>query len=156
MSLAFLSPLSRAASLALGGLLLAATSALANPVINVELDRAQLVKLAPGAVTLVVGNPVVADITLLKTNGTVVVTGRSFGTTNLIALDAQGEKIDEAMIKVTHNTNVVTVMRGTLQQSYACNPRCAPTVTLGDDNKYMDESIAAIKNRNAISLSGGK
>ena len=43
--------------------------------IAVTLDQAKIVKLAPGAATLIVGNPMIADVTMLKNNNTMVITG---------------------------------------------------------------------------------
>ena len=56
--------------------------------IAVTLDQAKIVKLAPGTATLIVGNPMIADVTMLKNNNTMVITGKGFGQTNLIAIDA--------------------------------------------------------------------
>jgi len=124
--------------------------------IVVNLDRARIVRLPEGTHTLIVGNPLVADVTMLKGNGSMVVTGRSFGATNMISLDAQGNAIDETMIKVTASEQSLIVLRGSAQESYSCNPRCAPTVALGDDGKFMNESVNNIKARNGAAISGGK
>ena len=67
--------------------------------IVVSLDRARIVKVPAGTQTLIIGNPLVADVTMLKGNGSMVVSGRSFGTTNLISLDSSGNAIDETTIK---------------------------------------------------------
>jgi Flp pilus assembly secretin CpaC len=124
--------------------------------ILVTLDRARIVKVPEGTQTLIIGNPLIADVTMLKGNGSMVVTGRSFGSTNLISLDSSGNAVDETTIKVTGGEQTITVLKGTAQESYSCNPRCAPTVALGDDGKYLSESIANVKSRNGASLSGGK
>jgi Flp pilus assembly secretin CpaC len=124
--------------------------------ILVTLDRARIVKVPEGTQTLIIGNPLIADVTMLKGNASMVVTGRSFGSTNLISLDSSGNAVDETTIKVTGGEQTLTVLRGMAQESYSCNPRCAPTVALGDDGKYMGESIANARSRNGASLSGGK
>lgn len=124
--------------------------------IVVSLDRARIVKVPAGTQTLIVGNPLVADVTMLKNVGSMVVTGRSFGQTNLISLDAAGNSIDETLIKVTPGMQSLVVLRGMEQESYSCNPRCAPTVALGDASKYMSDTINNVKTRTAVELSGGK
>ena len=63
-----------------------AMPALAMETVIVALDRAKIVKVPSGTQTMVIGNPLVADVTLLKGNDTMVLTGRSFGSTNLILL----------------------------------------------------------------------
>ena len=124
--------------------------------VMVALDRARIIRVPDGTQTLIIGNPMIADVTLLKNNHSMVITGRAFGATNLIALDGSGNPVAESTIKVTANDQSVVVMRGGAQQSYSCNPRCSPTVTLGDEPKYMNESIGAVRARNGASAGGGK
>ena len=124
--------------------------------IVVSLDRARIVKVPAGTQTLIIGNPLVADVTMLKGNGSMVVSGRSFGTTNLISLDSSGNAIDETTIKVIASNQSLVVLRGTSQESYSCNPRCAPTVALGDDTKFMPEGITNVRTRTGAAMSGGK
>jgi hypothetical protein len=124
--------------------------------IAVALDRAKIVKVPEGTQTLIIGNPLVADVTMLKGNGSMVVTGRSFGATNLIWLDSAGNSIGETMVKVSPAEQSMVVLRGLVQESYSCNPRCSPTVALGDDSKYMNDGIANVKSRNGAALAGGK
>src|SRR6187402_558866 len=52
--------------------------------INVILDQATLVKMPDRVATLVIGNPVVADATV-QASGWMVITGKGYGMTNLIA-----------------------------------------------------------------------
>ena len=124
--------------------------------IVVNLDRARIVKVPHGVQTMIIGNPLIADVTMLKGNTSMIVTGRSFGSTNLITLDATGNTVDETTIRVTAGEQSLVVMRGNSQESYSCNPRCAPTVALGDDPKFMGDSIANVKTRTGAALSGGK
>src|SRR5688572_17905805 len=62
--------------------------------IKVYLDQARLLKLPDGTATLVVGNPLIADVAV-QSGGTLVVTGKGYGNTNLIALDRSGALIME-------------------------------------------------------------
>jgi hypothetical protein len=113
--------------------------------IIVDIDYARVVKIPSGAQTLVIGNPLVADVTMLKSNQLMVITGKSFGTTNLIVLDSAGQQVGESMITVVPANDKLVVMRGPHRESYSCNPDCMPTVDLGDDHAYMGEVIAAVK-----------
>ena len=145
------------ASACLLGLLGFAGAALADTKgIIVNLDRAKIVKVPQGVQTMIIGNPLVADVTILKGNASMIVTGRSFGSTNLITLDSAGNTIEETMIRVVASDQSLVVMRGTSQESYSCNPRCAPTVALGDDSKFMSDSLANVKTRSSAALTGGK
>ncbi|WP_204349909.1 pilus assembly protein N-terminal domain-containing protein, partial [Serratia marcescens] len=68
-------------------------------VVTVFVDNAKIVRLPERTQTVVVGNPIIADVTLQK-NGVLVLTGKSFGTTNLIALDGTGTMLAESTIRV--------------------------------------------------------
>src|ERR1700683_4982881 len=99
--------------LALGGAQGSANAAAAVPVLNVTLDQAKIARIPEGTVTLVIGNPIVADVTMIKGSDAMVVTGKGFGETNLIALDSKGGVIDEQTIRVIPTGSVLVVQRGT-------------------------------------------
>jgi len=106
--------------------------------IVVQTDHAQVLKLPPKATTIIIGNPMIADVSVQK-NGSMVVTGKSFGTTNLIAQDSTGAVIGESLIRVEAATEgVVVVQRGMERETYSCQPRCQPTLALGDVNRHFD------------------
>jgi Flp pilus assembly secretin CpaC len=56
----------------------------------VTIDQARVVNVPTGTEALIVGNAAIADLTLLKQGATMIVTGKGFGETNFIALDAKG------------------------------------------------------------------
>ena len=56
-------------------------------------------KLPEKVATIVVGNPLIADVSV-QSGGLVVVTGKGYGTTNLIALDRAGAVLMERSIVV--------------------------------------------------------
>ena len=68
--------------------------------VTVVVDRAKIIRLPEKTQTVVIGNPAVADISIQK-NGVVVLTGKSFGVTNFIAMDSAGNQIAEAKVSVT-------------------------------------------------------
>lgn len=118
-------------------------------VIEVTLDKAKVLRMPPKAETIVVGNPGIADVTTLK-NGLVVVTGKGFGETNIIFLDGAGGAIQEAGVRVMASTSLMVVQRGAARESYACQPRCQPTVSLGDSLSYLTDTSGQITARNAV------
>lgn len=97
----------------------------------VTVDQAFVLRLDSPAGAVVIGNPAIADATIMDTQ-TLVITGRSFGTTNLIVLNGNGETILEQTITVQGAHNQVTVYRRDVRQSYSCTPICAPTLNVGD------------------------
>ncbi len=72
-------------------------------------------------------------------NGVLILTGKSFGSTNLIALDNSGTLIAETMIRVEASREAtITVQRGMDRESLSCTPNCQPSAQLGDAAKYFD------------------
>ena len=123
--------------------------------IAVVLDQAKIARLPQGTATLIVGNPMIADVTMLKNNNTMVITGKGFGQTNLIAIDASGSLIEEQQIRVLPSKTLVVLQSGSSRMSYACNPDCMPTVQLGDDDKIFTEAGTQISTRNGYASGGG-
>jgi Pilus formation protein N terminal region len=105
--------------------------------IAVNVDQAKLLKLPAKVSTIVVGNPLIADVTL-QTGGIVVVTGKGYGATNFIAMDRSGEVLVDRLIQVEGPTDqVVTVYRGVDRETYTCQPICQRRATLGDNDTYF-------------------
>ena len=128
------------------GLLLTPAMALADPgpeskSIAVNVDQAKLVKLPPKVATIVVGNPLIADVTL-QPGGLIVVTGKGYGATNFIAMDRAGEVLVDRIIQVEGPTDqLVTVYRGIERESYTCMPICQRRVTLGDGDDFFKAAM---------------
>ena len=123
-------------------------------VLAVTLDQAKVAKLPPGTTTLIIGNPMIADVTMLKHSDSMVITGKGFGQTNLIAIGANGSIIDEKQLLVVPAKTVVVLQSGASRVSYACNPDCMPTVQLGDDEKSFSEAGGQISTRNGYAAGG--
>ncbi len=131
-----------------------AISQTSNTLIAVTLDQAKIAKLPSGATTLIIGNPMIADVTMLKNNNSMVITAKGFGQTNLIAIDAEGSVIEEAQVRVLPAKTVLVLQNGSSRISYACNPECMPTVQLGDDDKMFTEAGGQISTRNSYAAGG--
>lgn len=116
--------------------------------IAVILDQAKIAQLPQGTTTLIVGNPMIADVTMLKNNNTMIITGKGFGQTNLIAIDAAGSLIEERQIQVLPAKTVLVLQNGSSRISYSCNPACMPTVQLGDDDKTFKDAGEQMSTRN--------
>lgn len=125
----------------------------ANGSVTVQLDHARVVRLPERTQTVIVGNPIIADVTVQR-NGILVVTGKSYGTTNLIALDSAGALLAESMISVEAATeSVVTVQRGLSRESYSCTPTCQPSLRLGDSPSHFDGVGSQATRRNELATS---
>ena len=128
--------------------------------ISVNVDQAKLVRLPGKIATIVVGNPLIADVTL-QAGGIVVVTGKGYGATNFIALDRAGEVLVDRLIQVEGPSDqLVTVYRGVERESYSCMPVCQRRVTLGDGGEYfkaiMDQAGSLSSQASGSAATAGK
>jgi Flp pilus assembly secretin CpaC len=124
-------------------------AAAAEPALSVSIDQAKIAKVPDGTKTLVIGSPIVADVTLLHGSNTMVVTGKGYGETNLIALDGSGNVLEERIIRVEPTKSVVVVQRGMDRESYSCTPTCMPSVQLGD-GPLFNQASGQITQRNTL------
>lgn len=143
------------AILALAAALAASPASMAAEPIDVVIDHAKVIHAPEGTSTLVVGNPLIAD-TSIQRNNVIVLTGKSFGTTNLLALDSQGKTIREMIVRVRgQEQNLVTVHRGVERESYSCAPVCEQTLKLGDSSDYFSGVGGQYGARNTYAQSQG-
>jgi Flp pilus assembly secretin CpaC len=139
-----------------GGILLAREAAEAADPISIMIDRAKVMRISRPADTVIIGNPAIADASI-QDNQTLIITGRSFGTTNLIVLDANGQPIaDELLTVQAPGDALVTVYRRADRQTLSCNPDCGPMLSIGDDSKAFDTVKAQITDHQGISDAASK
>lgn len=92
--------------------------------LRVSMNQARVLKLDRAVSKVIVGNSKVADATVADAT-TIVLTGRSFGTTNLVLLDAEGNAIvDERILVSIDEGNTVRVYRQTSRSVLSCSPSC--------------------------------
>ncbi len=129
---------------------MAASSESAAPVV-VTIDRAKVLRISRPADTIIIGNPAIADATI-QDSQTLILTGRSFGVTNIIILDEEGLPIvDETIVVQGHESNTVRIYRRSIRQTMACSPVCEPTLTIGDDSKTFSRANSQINSKNRLS-----
>ncbi len=91
---------------------------------RVYMDHARVLRLDRPVSKVIVGNAEVADATVADAH-TIVLTGRNFGTTNLVLLDADGNAIvDERVLVSIDEGNTVRVFRQTERSVLSCTPNC--------------------------------
>ena len=116
----------------------------------VTVDRARVVRIAKPADTIIIGNPAIVDATIQDARN-LVLTGRSFGITNLIVLDTDGDPIvEETIVVKAHEANSVRIYRRAERETLACSPVCEPTATIGDQKEAFDSAIAQTEARNRL------
>lgn len=126
--------MSRISSLLLSAALLAAP--LAAPLaanaqdgaLNVEIDRSARVQLRGAAASIIVGNPQIADVSLVDAN-TMFIVGKGYGVTEVVAVDGVGRTLFQREVVVTGgSTGSVRVWRGAQATEMACGVSCTPSV----------------------------
>ena len=127
--------------------------------IQVTVDHAKVMHIARPADIVIIGNPGIADATI-QDSQTLIITGHSFGTTNLIVLDAQGQAIADEVVTVQPNEDdLVTIYKvnkenGPTRETFSCSPVCAPTLAIGDAKDWFGDVLGQIKDRGSIASPG--
>ncbi|WP_319483542.1 pilus assembly protein N-terminal domain-containing protein [uncultured Cohaesibacter sp.] len=114
------------------------------PMIDVKLDRAKVMRVSRPAAMVIIGNPAIADATI-KDSQTLIITGKQYGTTNLIVLDSAGEPIADELLSVSSALeSSVTVYKGADRVTLHCNPDCEPVYRIGDKTEKLNELAQSI------------
>jgi Flp pilus assembly secretin CpaC len=106
--------------------------------VTVEAGKAKAIKLNVNAESVIIGNPNIADVAV-HDDKLLFVTGKSFGTTNLMIFDSDGNTIHSSDVVVTANTTTwVSVKRAGDNYTYDCSPACRPTLSAGDNRVHYE------------------
>jgi hypothetical protein len=126
--------------------------------VSVNVDEARVMRLPGNVATVVIGNPLIADASL-QAGGVLVITGKSYGSTNLMALDRNGKILMDQNLVVASPSpaipGLVVVYKGIERESYSCSPECAPRIMLGDSNAYFSATMSQSSTRTGGGGGGG-
>ena len=142
---------------------LAPSAALAD--LDVPMDEVRIMRFGTPVKTVFVGNPLIADVTVIDTNR-IFVLGKNFGSTNIIVLDADGDQIANERVTVQGSSaQTVTLQRGNSVTTLACGgERCNAIAVPGDENSSepfgaVSEQVRAreelLKAASGVALPGG-
>lgn len=110
--------------------------ALAGPAlasVSVRIDENALMDLRAPAGTVLIGNPAVADITLVSPRR-IAILGRGYGATNVIITDRMGRVIFQDEVQVSRaDANRVSLYRGGQMSNFTCSPTCERTPGPGEE-----------------------
>jgi hypothetical protein len=141
---------------ALLGVAVSQPATAADTIVDVFIDQATLVRLDRQAAEIVVGNPSIADVAI-QNGKTLVVTGKSFGETNLIVMDADGKVfVNRRLIVQEPRSGFVTVYRGNARQTLHCAPYCTPPLVIGDAPDVFGTISGQITTKQSISQSAAE
>ncbi len=95
--------------------------------LTVEIDRSTRLSLRGPASSIIVANPRVADVTLTDAS-TLFVTGKGYGSTEIIAMDAAGRTLLQTQVVVGGaSSGSVRLWRGAQVTDVACGTTCSPS-----------------------------
>lgn len=138
-----------AAALVLSGPSLA--QAEGNDGLSVAVDHARILRIPREAGSVIIGNPSIADITIHDAR-TLVLTGRSYGNTNLVVLDGDGEVVLDDTVTVSSNEEKsVRIYRQAARTTFSCSPNCEPKVAIGDTTGTYDAVIDQVRAHDNLS-----
>jgi hypothetical protein len=117
--------------------------------LTINVDQAQIMHLPDRIATIVIGNPLIADATL-QSGGVLVITGKGYGATNLVALDRAGRIVMNKSIQVVGagTDDMVVVYKGIERETLSCAPDCEHRITLGDSPAYFNATLTQSGARN--------
>ncbi len=117
--------------------------------LTINVDQAQIMHLPDRIATIVIGNPLIADATL-QSGGVLVITGKGYGATNLVALDRAGRIVMNKSVQVVGagTDDMVVVYKGIERETLSCAPDCEHRITLGDSPAYFNATLTQSGARN--------
>ena len=130
-------------------LVLAAAPAAFADTFTVKVDQTVAVKLASPANSVVVGNATVADVAVHDAS-TLLITGKAFGSTNVLVLDRHGKAIWQTDLAVAGGSdNALTIVRGAGTNTYSCTDKCRGTPSAGDDPAFFNQVMQTVTGKDA-------
>jgi hypothetical protein len=112
-----------------------------NDAVALALDEVHTLTFRTPVATVYVGNPTIADVTMIDARHAFV-QGKGYGRTNIMALNRENVMVFNTHVSVTGNEGggTVTLNRGAQRVTLSCaGGRCEPTPTPGDDQKTYGE-----------------
>lgn len=108
--------------------------------LRVDVGRPRIMKLSRPASGVIVGDPDIADVAVYTTD-TLLILGRSYGATHVIAVDGSGAVIanEKITVREAKDAGTVRVHLGSEERnSYSCLPDCRPAPSLGDSAAFQN------------------
>ena len=117
-----------------------------NDAVALALDEVHTVTFRTPVATVYVGNPSIADVTMIDARHAFV-QGKGYGRTNIMALNRDNVMVFNTHVSVTSNNGggTVTLNRGVQRVTLNCaGGRCEATPTPGDAKELFDSAVGQI------------
>jgi hypothetical protein len=109
-----------------------------DPGFTVPMDEARVITFPQPIATVFIGNPTIADITIIDSRHAYLL-GKTFGVTNMIGLDIDHRPVMNKQVAVMNRSSgAVTLNRGADTYNYACTSvRCETSPRPGDPAAFV-------------------
>jgi hypothetical protein len=113
--------------------------------VSLTMDEVRVVSFSQPIATVFVGNPAIADATVIDPHHAFVL-GKTFGVTNLIALGPQSQTVANQQISVANRSGgVVTLNKGAAQFNFSCTrAHCESNPVPGDQKGFFDDAASSV------------
>lgn len=120
---------------------------------TVESGTTKPLRLTKPAASVVIGNQNVADVAVADPQ-LIFLTGKSFGTTNLLVMDDANNIIFSADVVVTTNSaNLVTINRAGQAFTYDCAGECRDAPMIGDNEEHFARALSQAQQTKSLTES---
>lgn len=108
--------------------------------VAISMDEVRTITFPKPVATVYVGNPAIADINMIDSRHAFVL-GKGFGSTNIVALDHEGDQVSNTYVSVlARQASTVTLQRGAGRLTYSCTAsHCDATPEPGDEKGAFGE-----------------
>ena len=120
--------------------------------VAMALDEVHTLTFKSPIATVYVGNPAIADVTMIDSRHAFV-QGKGYGRTNIVALNSDNVQVFNTHITVTggEGSGTVTLNRGAQRITLNCaGGRCEPTPTPGDDQKAYEAANTQVTSHQSL------
>lgn len=120
----------------------------------VTFDQAKVLRLPRPAADITISNPSIADVSVVAPS-LLAITGKSYGTANLIVRDADGLVTADLILRIRPPTHPVVVLNlGSSRRTLGCTPRCEPMLDIRDSADHFEELAKQVQSKMSQSAQG--
>ncbi len=117
--------------------------------VKVQPDMAEVVTISGQPATVVVGNPLYADVVVVGNK--ILVQGRNYGKTNVIVLDVDGNKLARFNVVVSNRPEEeIELFKQGQRFTYLCAPDCGQVLDANGGKTIVEDLGARIQLRESI------
>lgn len=116
-------------------------------------DQSQIIRLPEAPVTLLIGNPSIADAT--SEGNMLFLHPKGYGLTNVQALDKDGKKLGDYLVRIIYDDSYsVSMYSPNGRETYSCRRDCEPALRIGDETGHFGAYAAQLGTKGSLATFG--